>query len=138
MVIFLGVSIIYDGQLSQKNFTPNKYRDITQQFVKKPLGETTILAPMTFVFDQVSDYKEIISLMSFNERSKTELNLLSPHFFTIANEERIDYIVINNHYIEKFNLGDLNLKKNTGSYKLLGEVDGLAVLENVFVYDKFN
>lgn len=131
-VVFLTVSFIYDGQLSQKKFTSNKYYEITQQFVKKPLGETTILAPMTFVFDQVSDYKEIIGLMSFNERSKTELNVLSTHFFTIANNERIDYIVINNHYIDKFNLGDLSLEENTGSYKLLGEIDGLSILENNF------
>jgi len=131
LILFLGVSFGYNGYLSVQKFTPQKHKAITKQFVKKPVNETIILAPMTFIFDEIYDYKEIIGFMSFNERSKTNLEIKSPKFFDIAENEAIDYILINNHYIEKFNLGKLSIGNNAGNYLVVGKTDGLTVLESL-------
>ena len=129
LILFVGVSFAYDGYLSSKKFEPKTNKSITEQFVKKPIKETIILAPMTFIFDEIYDYKEIIGLMSFNERLKTNAKIASPQFFEITENENIDYILINQHYIEKFNLGSLNIGSTAGNYLVVGKSDGLTILE---------
>lgn len=129
LILFVGVSFAYDGYLSMQKFTPKTNHLITETFVKKPLEETIILAPMTFIFDEIYEYKEIIGLMSFNERLKTNTKIASPQFFEITENENIDYILINQHYIEKFNLGNLNIGSTAGNYKVVGKMDKLTVLE---------
>lgn len=129
LILFLGVSFAYDGYLSVQKFTPQKHKEITQQYVKKPTKETIILAPMTFIFDEIYDYEEIIGLMSFNERSKTNTKIKSLEFFDITEKEDIDYILINEYYIKKFNLGELNISDEAGNYLVVVKTDGLTILE---------
>lgn len=129
LILFVAVSFSYDGYLSIKKFTPKTTHAITEQFVKKPTEETIILAPMTFIFDEIYNYKEIIGLMSFNERAKTNAKIKSPSFFEITKKENIDYILINKHYIEKFNLGKLKVGDVAWNYKVVGKMNELTVLE---------
>jgi len=128
LILFLGVSFSYDGYLSFQKFTPVSNNDIIKQYVKKPTKEAIILAPMTFIFNEIHNYKEIVSLMSFNERSKTNSQIKSLQFFDINEEEGIDYILINEHYIDKFNLGPLYIGDNAGNYLVVGKSDELTVL----------
>ena len=128
-ILFVVVSFYYNGYLSLQKFTPQTNHLITEQFVKKPSQQTIILAPMTFIFDEIYDYKEIIGFMSFNERAKTNPKIKSPDFFKITEQENIDYILLNEHYIKKFNLGELNNESATGNYRVLGKSNELVVLE---------
>jgi len=129
MLLFIVVSFTYNGLLSAKKFTAEEHRIITRQLVKKPVNEVSILAPMVFIFDEIAEYKEIIGLISFNERSKTDPRISSPEFFEICENENIDYILINDHYIQKFNLGEMLLGKKAGDYIVVGKTHGLFMLE---------
>ncbi len=129
LLLFVVVSFSYDAALSSLKFTPKQHRAISGQYVKKPLSETTILAPMVFIFEEITEYKEIVGLISFNERAKTDPRILSPEFFNICKIEGIDYILINEHYIQKFNLGEVTIGKQEGDYLVVGKTDGLTVLE---------
>ena len=127
--LFVAISFFYDATLSMQKFTPQQHRTISEQFVKKPLKETSILAPMVFIFEEISEYKEIVGLISFNERAKTNPRISSPEFFSICKNEGIDYILINDHYIQKFNLGEIIVGIQAGDYKVIGKTDGLFMLE---------
>lgn len=130
LVALIIVSFSYNSQLAVNKFNSNKHKAISDRFVNKPINETRIMAPMVYIFDEIKYYKEIISLMSFNERAKTNPDIMSSNFFTIAEDENIDYIFIDNYYIDKFNLGVSLAEKETGNYKIVGRVDELTILES--------
>lgn len=129
--LFVLVSLTYDGLLAAKKFSPLHYQELSREFVTMPTDETTILAPMVFIFDEIDDYKEIVGLMSFNERAKTNADISSPEFFVIADDEGFDYILLSDHYVDKFHFGDLILESNTGSFRKLGRKGDLTIFENI-------
>lgn len=129
LTVFVIVSFIYNSQLSVNKFNVNRHKAISERFVNMPKKETRILVPMVFIFDEIKNYKEIIGLMSFNERAKTNPDIMSSNFFTIAELEEIDYIFINDHYIDKFNLDISKTGAVTGNYIVVGKMDELTILE---------
>ena len=129
IILFLASSLIYDVVLVNNKFNPKKYSAITNKYIKTPTNETTILAPMLFIFNEISKYKEVVGLISFNERQKTNPNINGSSFFNIAENESIDYIILNQHYIAKFNVDTVESYNQTGNYKVVGFYDGLTIFE---------
>jgi len=83
VILFLTSSLIYDVILVNNKFNPKKYSDITNKYVKTPANETIILAPMLFIFNEISRYKEVVGLISFYERQKTNPNINGSSFFRL-------------------------------------------------------
>ena len=89
---------------------------------------------MIFIFNEIDNYKEIIGLMSINERKKTELNLRGNDFFITANDENIDYILLSEYYWESLDLPDTS-SVQLSYFNIIGRENGHIILENVKIHD---
>jgi len=130
LMVFIVTSLIYDVNLSIKKFSPAENRYVTDAYIKTPLQTTKIMTPMPFIFNEIDRYGEIVSLMSYHERKKTETTLTGSGFFVTANEENIDYILINDSYWDIFKLPDTTIQDQIPYYNIIGRDNGLIVLEN--------
>ncbi len=129
-LLFLAVSLLYNGLLSNEKFSVKQNQELSDQFVTTVKSQTRVLAPMTFIFDEITVYKEVVGLMSFNERAKTEKRISHLGFFEVADEEDIDYIFLSEDYVGKFKLQELIDEGNNANYRMLGRARGLTVFEN--------
>ncbi len=91
---------------------------------------------MPFIFNEIDRYGEIVSLMSYHERMKTETTLTGSGFFNTANEENIDYILINDSYWDIFKLPDTTIQEQIPYYNIIGRNNGLIMLENEKIDNK--
>lgn len=130
LILFVCISIIYDVSFSFKKNETEKYSQISEDIIGNSSAKSSILAPMTFIFEEMDNYKEIVGLMSYNERAKTEEGFYSYDFFKRAEKEGFNYIILNENYINKFGLKNLLAKNNSGNYTTIGSLDGLVVLEH--------
>lgn len=130
MTIFIIISLFYDVSLSLKKFSPAQNSFITNTYVKTPTSNTKIMAPMPFIFNEIQKYEEIVSLMSYHERKKTETSLTGIGFFIAANNEEIDYIVINDSYWNIFKLPEKTNSNQIPLYNIVGRIDDIIILEN--------
>ncbi len=128
--LFIVSSLVYDIRLSIQKFSPIQNRNITEKYVLPPQTDKTIVAPMHFIFNELENYKEIISLMSFNERQKTEDQLYGDGFFITANKENIDYLIITDEYWKSLKLPDTTMSYYISNYRIIGREIGQTILVN--------
>ncbi len=136
LLVFIATSLIYNINLSIRKFSPAQNKLITDTYVKTSLSTTKIMTPMPFIFNEIDRYGEIVSLMSYHERMKTETTLTGSGFFNTANEENIDYILINDSYWDIFKLPDTTIQEQIPYYNIIGRNNGLIMLENEKIDNK--
>ena len=129
LVFFIGFSSFFNYSLALEKFTNIKNQEIINKYVKSDHSKTSILGPMTIIFGEIGNFKEIIGLMSFNERSKTDDNIFGRGLFLTAEAEGIDYVFINDYYINKFQIKDIIKDGLTEGYKFVGKHNDLTIFE---------
>ena len=70
-------------------------------------------------FDEIDNFKEIHSLMSFNERLKITPDLKSDKFLETAASEEIDLILLNDDYANVFLMQNFKLNDFNAGYRLV-------------------
>ena len=121
LIIYFSFSFSYDIFISIEKHKTLTFSNITKEFVKDDVKNTIVLAPMTFIFDEIGKYKKIRGLMSYKERLKTMPQLTGDKFFKLADEENIDYIILNDYYLNLFDLNDIKEEDKSIDYKFMGE-----------------
>lgn len=100
--IYLITALFYNTKLSSEKYHPALNRFMTRELTGSQSKDLTVMAPMMFVFDEMNQYKKIISLMSINERLKLNPALKGTELLHQLNAEQIDLLLLNKTYIEKF------------------------------------
>ncbi len=106
LAIFILTSFIYNFITATEKYDPQLNRNITAKLAGAQARNMTVMAPMMFVFDEMSQYQKIISLMSINERLKIDSTLKSVGLLDKLSGEGIDMLLLNDHYIDKLDFGD--------------------------------
>ena len=97
------------------------------------------MAPMEFIFDEITAYKSIVSLMSFGERMKIDSSLKGENIIHCAGNENIDLLYITDYYKEKFGLTNFVKGDVSGEFTCIFSSSGLMVWEkNSFLENKIS
>ena len=102
LVGFVITSFTYNIMISLEKYDPQINRNISAKLVGSQAENMTVMAPMMFVFDEMGQYKKIVSLMSINERLKIDPTLKGAKLLEKLDFEHIDLLLMNDHYIDKF------------------------------------
>ena len=131
LVLYIITSLVYDCIICSNKNDSNNIIQIREDLIKKDVSNKVLLAPMHFIFTEMDEYKEIRGLMSFNERSKSNSEIIGKGFFKVAYSEGIDIIVLDKIYIDKFNL-DCIVEADTNKYfRYLGQEGRYFTLEKI-------
>lgn len=131
LVLYIITSLVYDCIICSNKNDSNNIIQIREDLIKKDVSNKVLLAPMHFIFTEMDEYKEIRGLMSFNERSKSNSEIMGKGFFKVAYSEGIDYIVLDKIYIDKFNLDCIVEADSNKYFRYLGQEGRYFTLEKI-------
>lgn len=105
--LFLITNIVWNTGIAIKKFDPQKNRQLTEKYLGGQTGNLNILAPMTFIFNEIGNFKRIQSDLSIVEMQKVGKNLSGPALLEYADSLKINYLIITDEYRGRFGIDNL-------------------------------
>lgn len=107
VIIFIGGSACYNFQLTLNKFNPGSNDKITTKYLEKEnLEGTNIIAPMTFIFNEIEDMGRIQGEVCYTELKKEDPGIHGSGFLQKANEFNIDFIYLTPYYRHHLGMDD--------------------------------
>jgi hypothetical protein len=117
---------IFNIQLSLKKFDIGASQKILKTYCKEECSSLNIIAPMTYIFNNITNFSHIHSDLYYTESySKLHKSLSSE-----AAAFKIDYIFLENKNTEILSLVKLKKNDTLGNYIVLDKTTDLLVLKN--------
>lgn len=117
--VYFLVSVFYNVNIIRSKYDPTLNKKIRMAFAAENSNDMVVLAPMEFIFDEISNFKEINSLMAYNERLKITPDLTAEKFLQTAASEDVDLILMNDEYTKVFIMQDFKLNNYSSGYRLV-------------------
>jgi hypothetical protein len=115
LTIYLVVNMYYNVQLSIDKFDTTSNQNIVKTYFKENTDSCRIIAPMTFVFDEINNYKLITAELCYTEMQKSNKSIFKCGFLKLAEVNKIDYIILSPYFIQKLGmdcLSDIDCYRN--------------------------
>ena len=137
MIIYLTVSLGYNIRYSVKKFSPNQNREISLQYAGTNTKEMNIVAPMTFIFNEIEHYNRVQGEICYTEFLKADSTLTGLKFLEKAESFNNEMLIVTPYY-QKLLMIDGYLKgKNYGDFTVVDKNDKFVVLKKTsLVFNK--
>lgn len=96
-LLFVLSSLYFDILLSVKKFSPAQNKELTEKYAGANSHGMNIVAPMTFIFNEIEDYNSIQSDLCYVELQKTDPAIKGEGFFKKANDFDISLIMVSDY-----------------------------------------
>jgi hypothetical protein len=130
-VIYLAAGIFYNGRMALQKFSRNDYRELTSRYLPGDQSEKRIIAPMTFIFNEIPYYKSIQGQDSYTEMQETDAGITGEGFLQKASTFDTDHIILTPYFIKKLGLEGLTTGKSFGSYRVVDKNDNYLILTRI-------
>lgn len=117
LVIFIGGSAFYNFQLTLNKFNPVANEQITNKYLgQENLEGTNIIAPMTFIFNEIEDLGRIHGEVCYTELKKEDPRIYGRGFLAKADEFDIDFIYLTPYYRHQLGMDDYKEGQRSGDW----------------------
>jgi hypothetical protein len=128
LFIFVAGSSVYNIMHASEKFVTSQNRELSLKYFGKKTGTANIVAPMTFVFNEIEYYNRIQGEVCYTELQKQDSSIYGNGFLKKASSFDIDHIILTPYYskllgVEKWQTGD-----QKAGYTVLDNIDGGVVL----------
>jgi hypothetical protein len=131
-LIYVLINTALDIHLSKDKWTSNYNKNIVQSYIKAKPEECRIVAPMTFIFNEITRFKSIQSELCYSEMQKSDKSIFKQGFLNRTKSFNIDYIILSYGFIEKFGMDRISDKEiSDNNFQLLYRSQSLMILENL-------
>ena len=127
LIIYLIVGMVYNVSISTRKYDAGLNRKISEVACGDDCISINALAPMIFIFDEITHYQKITSLMSINERLKIDPELKDKKLLETLSAEGIDILYLNHHYQQKLLLSSFSLNDTLSDYKAIYKANDLMI-----------
>jgi len=138
MSLFLITNMAWNIQIALKKTDPQKNRMLAEKHMGIQTKHLNILAPMTFIFNEIENFNRIQSDLSITEMTKGGRSFKGLDFLRFADSLDLDYLIITDDYRRKFGLDSMKTKEllNSG-YMISGKEAGITLFrkEHLIVYE---
>jgi len=129
--IYLMVQLIYVIPFSFIKNELNGYHKIITEKITEQTDSLQIIAPMTFVFNEIEHFKTIQGEICYNELKKSDPSIFGTGFLNKAAEFDIDYIILSEFFITHFGVDQLNEDDIlAANYELIYKSSTMVILKN--------
>jgi len=94
LMAFIGSGIYYNTVYSIEKFKASDNAGITAKYVDEDPATVNVIAPMTFIFNEIEKFKRIQADLSFFEMSKSDQSIKGKGLLDKAREFGIRYIIL--------------------------------------------
>jgi len=131
-LLYFGANIYYDILTTQKKQETNENQALADAYIKENTASLNVIAPMTFMFNEIEDFNRIHSVMSYTEMQKTDSTIFRHGFLQKAHKYDIDYIFLQDDQIDEFGLNNFTKKDFAkDSFEVLENNQELLVLKSL-------
>lgn len=129
--LFLIVSTFYNVKLALDKFSADQNRKIAELYAGGKEKEMNIVAPMTFMFDEIENFNRIQGDLCYYELQKLDASIKGKGFFEKAESFDIDLIMISNYYVDKLKIEEYKPGDTIGNFAAIDVNDELTVFKRI-------
>lgn len=132
LVIFIGGSAYYNFQLTLNKFNPVANEQITSKYLgQENLKGTNIIAPMTFIFNEIEDLGRVHGEVCYTELKKEDPGIYGSGFLQKANEFDIEFIYLTPYYRHHLGMDDYEEGRSLSGWTVeTNDNSGIYLLRN--------
>lgn len=125
--VFFVSSVYHNVLLAKQKFSPQQHREMTMTYAGDNPGELNIIAPMTFIFNEIEHFNRIQGEVCYVEFSKADPSVYGEGFIARAAYYDIDLIMISPYYSKILGLSGYNRGDAVGNYLVVDKTENLLV-----------
>lgn len=131
VLVYLSVNSFWNVRVAFRKFDVEKNVRIAEKYMDPNTHKLNILAPMTYIFNEMGNFKRIQSDLSLAEMQKAGKKIAGSQLLNYADSMKIDYLLITDEYKDRFKISSISvadLKKY--GFTIVGNEPGIIILKN--------
>jgi len=131
LMIYFSIGLIRNVQISVRKFDPEMYAGLTEKYMGTRQDTVRVIAPMEFIFNEIDDFERIQGDLSFADMQKAGHDLYGKSFLKMADSLGIHYLLLSDHYLEKFGLNGFTAADfRSVGFTVSGREENLQIIKN--------
>ena len=128
-LIFITVSSYYNIELAIKKFSPDQNRELALKYAGSNKSQMKIIAPMTFIFNEIENFDQIQGELCYVELQKLDSIAYGEGFLKRANDFDRDLILITPYYQELLGISAYNKGDDYENYFVIDKNEEMIVFK---------
>ena len=132
LLFYFSANSFFNIRLCSDKFYPKQNSDIVKTYIHENTHDLRIVAPMTFIFNEIDSFKSIQGEMYYTEMQKKDTSLFQSGFLQATKKFHIDYILLSPPHIELLGMNNCpnEVYRNSG-FELLSNSDKLLIIKRI-------
>jgi hypothetical protein len=131
LIAFVAISTVFNGRLASLKFNPEHNRALAEKYAGDKSSEMNIIAPMTFIFNEIEHFNRIQGEVCYIEFQKSDSIVKGEGFLKKAKEFDVDLIMISPFYQQILGISEFEKGTESGDYKVIDKSDQLLVFKRL-------
>lgn len=128
-IIFIATSTYYNIALAVQKFSPGQNRELTLKYANNNASKMKIVAPMTFIFNEIEVYDQIQGELCYTELQKLDTTIYDQGFLKYANDFDRDLIMVSPIYQKALGISAYQEGDEFEHYYVLDKTEDLIVFK---------
>jgi hypothetical protein len=131
LAFYLVVNTFLDTQLAFHKYDPGANHALVEKYIHADTDTCRIIAPMTFIFNEITDFSRIQSDLCYTEMQKSDPGLSGIRFLDVARSFGTNYIILTDDFIHRLGVDSLTFQElSQHGYTRLANQKELVILEH--------
>ena len=123
---------IFNVMLCREKFSASQNSDLVAKYIPEKTSNLRIIAPMTFLFNEIDSFKSIQGEMYYTEMQKTDTSLYQKVFLETTKRFNIDYIILSAPHIELLGMNNCPASiYNAAGFEEVAKTDKLLIVKRM-------
>jgi len=140
-IVFIGVSAYYNTKLALQKFSSQDNRELALKYAGGSVSEMNIIAPITFIFNEIENFHRIHGELFYTEMAKTDPAFRGEGFFQKASGYGINLIMVSTYSANLLGIENCAVGEGHGEYEVVDKNPELIIFKkksNLFVPETGN
>ena len=130
-ILFLLVSTLYNIELAVKKFKVDKNQALAEKYIDVDKKTLNIVAPMTFIFNEIEHFKRIQGDLCYYELQKLDPSIRGEGLLRKAETFDISLMMISKYYFEPLGISEYEIHDTIGQFHVFDKNDELLVFKRL-------
>lgn len=128
--LFVVVHFTWNVNTASEKFNPEKNREFALKHFGQHTNKLNILAPMTFIFNEIGNFNRIQSDLGITEMHKSGLPVYGAGLLNFADSLKLDYLVVTDEFKDRFMIDSLKSTDfATYGYTISDKEEGFIIIK---------
>jgi hypothetical protein len=128
-IIFVATSIYFNINLTIEKFSPDQNRKLALKYTQGNTSHMKIVAPMTFIFNEIKNFKQIQADLCYFELQKLDSTIYGEGFLNRANDFERDLIMVGPFHQKALGISTYQVGDDFEHYFVLDKTENLIVFK---------